>query len=586
MTTAAIAADITQPLSSHDETRLFWRLRMRMLANIWRQTLSQARLRFTLVLVLSVVFWVSLFLLFAEAFQFLLSGAIPLESYEDVISTVFGLFFVSLMVMLVFSTGIILYSSLYRSREAALLLTMPVRAEQVFVHKFQEAVLFSSWGFLLMGTPMLVAYGMTALAPWWYFAMLAPFMVAFVYVPSAVGAILCMLIVYRVPTARVQVLGGVALALVALAAWFGWHLFARQESDLLTPLWFQEMMGRLRFSQYRLLPSWWLSSGLLEAAQPLPDSYQHTFGRPPWAESVLFLALLISNALLMRQLAVWVASRVYRASYSRVHAQLPSRRQIGVAAIDRAVMRFAFFLSPTMRLLVVKDLRLFRRDPVQWSQFLIFFGLLSMYFINVRRFGANDADYRAWVNMVSFLNLAVVGLILSTFTTRFIFPMISLEGRRFWILSLLPARRETILWGKFLFAAIGSLATCVVLVVLSDVMLGVAPLVLLIHVLSCLILCIGLSAIAVGLGALLPNLREDSPSKIAAGFGGTLNLVLSTLYIIAIVALTAVPCHFYIARLWDLKWLVGGVAVALFLGLTATLLPMRAGIRAFRDLEF
>jgi ABC-2 type transport system permease protein len=239
-----------------------------------------------------------------------------------------------------------------------------------------------------------------------------------------------------------------------------------------------------------------------------------------------------------------------------------------------------------MRLLVVKDLRLFRRDPVQWSQFLIFFGLLSMYFINVRRFGANDADYRAWVNMVSFLNLAVVGLILSTFTTRFIFPMISLEGRRFWILSLLPARRETILWGKFLFAAIGSLATCVVLVVLSDVMLGVAPLVLLIHVLSCLILCIGLSAIAVGLGALLPNLREDSPSKIAAGFGGTLNLVLSTLYIIAIVALTAVPCHFYIARLWDLKWLVGGVAVALVLGLSATLLPMRAGIRAFRDLEF
>ena len=30
--------------------------------------------------------------------------------------------------------------------------------------------------------------------------------------------------------------------------------------------------------------------------------------------------------------------------------------------------------------------------------------------------------------MIGFLNLAVVGLILSTFTTRFIFPMVSLEG--------------------------------------------------------------------------------------------------------------------------------------------------------------
>ena len=58
-------------------------------------------------------------------------------------------------------------------------------------------------------------------------------------------------------------------------------------------------------------------------------------------------------------------------------------------------------------------------------------------------------NYTAWVNMISFLNLAVVGLILSTFTTRFIFPMISLEGRRFWILGMLPVRRDTILWGKF-----------------------------------------------------------------------------------------------------------------------------------------
>ena len=82
-------------------------------------------------------------------------------------------------------------------------------------------------------------------------------------------------------------------------------------------------------------------------------------------------------------------------------------------------------------------MRLFRRDPLQWSQFLIFLGLLALYFFNIRRF-TYDIDYVGWVNMVSFLNLSVVGLLLSTFTTRFVFPMISLEGRRFWILGLLP----------------------------------------------------------------------------------------------------------------------------------------------------
>jgi ABC-2 type transport system permease protein len=290
--------------------------------------------------------------------------------------------------------------------------------------------------------------------------------------------------------------------------------------------------------------------------------------------------------LFLRQLAVWIAARVFRSSYSRIHSQLPSRKQVTTAWIDRAVLRGAFFLSPTMRLLIVKDLRVFRRDPVQWTQFLIFFGLLGLYFLNVRRFGYQDENYRNWVNLISFLNLAVVGLILSTFTTRFIFPMISLEGRRFWILGLLPLKRESILWGKFLFAALGSSFTCTLLVMLSDLMLRVSGLTFAVHALASLTLCIGLSAIAVGLGALLPNLREESPSKIAAGFGGTLNLVVSTLYILGVVCLTAIPSHLCLAGLVSTSAVVYGTAASMLLGVFATIIPLRAGFRAFRAMEF
>ena len=61
------------------------------------------------------------------------------------------------------------------------------------------------------------------------------------------------------------------------------------------------------------------------------------------------------------------------------------------------------------------------------------------------------------------------------------------------------------------------------------------------------VLCLGLSGISVGLGARLPNLRESDPSKIAAGFGGTLNLLVSLVFIFAIVTALAVPCHLYFA---------------------------------------
>jgi ABC-2 type transport system permease protein len=573
-------------LSPHAEAELLWRLRMRMLRTVFRQALATARLRVTLVVLLSLLFWYGLFRLFGGGFEFLGATIGDSITQAQTVQAVYNVFFASLLMMLVVSSAIILYGGLYCSAEAEFLLSTPIRPERIVLHKFQEAILFSSWGFLLLGSPMLVAYGLAVNAPWYYFALLLPFMAAFVYIPGGIGAILCLLFVHYLARLRRQVLLVAAVAILACIAVFAWSVMGKTEGNLMTPLWFQEMLGRLQFSEHRLLPSWWLSSGLLEAARNDGGAP----GRASWSESLLFLSLLVANGLFLRVLATWLGARVYRASYSELRTER-ARRRPGRFWLDEAVMRYMPFLTPQMRLLFVKDLRLFRRDPVQWSQFLIFFGLLGLYFANIRRF-SYDVNYTAWVNMISFLNLAVVGLILSTFTTRFIFPMLSLEGRRFWILSMLPVRRESILWGKFLFAVTGSAIPCCLLILLSDYMLRVSLVVVAIHQLTCLLLCLGLSGIAVGLGAKMPDLREESPSKIAAGFGGTLSLVTSAIYIIVIVLLTALPSHFYLAARtdpvapWLRAWLAGGILAALAIGALATLLPMRIGLKAFRALEF
>lgn len=584
----AEAADeaLARGLDIHVEARAFWRMRARTVRAMLQQTMQESRLRLTLVVGLSLFFWVGLFVLFSGGFHFLSTAIGHPATHEQTVQAIYNVFFASLTMMLVLSSAIILYSGLYCSEEAAFLLTTPARAERIVLHKFQEAIVFSSWGFLLLGTPMLVAYGVEAEAPWFYYLLLLPFMCAFIYIPVAVGAIGCLLLVWRVPRIRMHatplVISGSVLILILLV----WSLLSGAENNLLTPMWFQEMLGRLQFSEHRLLPSWWLSSGLLEAARGAGE-----FEHQPWAESLMFLALLVSNALMLHLVVVWIGSRIYRPSYSELHGERTSRRPKVLAWLDWLIMNATPFVKPQLRLLIVKDLRLFRRDPVQWSQFLIFFGLLALYFVNIRRF-SYDVNYTGWVNMISFLNLAVVGLILSTFTTRFIFPMISLEGRRFWILGLLPIDRDSILWGKFLFAGAGSTIPCTSLIFLSDFMLHISPTVLFIHQLTCCILCLGLSGIAVGLGAKMPDLREESPSKIAAGFGGTLNLVLSAIYIVVVVLLTALPCHFYLQAIqsgFDVErvqvWLIGGTIAALILGAAATIIPMKIGLKAFREIE-
>ena len=84
-------------------------------------------------------------------------------------------------------------------------------------------------------------------------------------------------------------------ALVAVGlVWLAWSVLAGGQTDLLTPRWFQELSERLRFTEIRLLPSWWLSTGLLEAIRrPMPSVADDR----PWSESIMYLSLLISKCL-------------------------------------------------------------------------------------------------------------------------------------------------------------------------------------------------------------------------------------------------------------------------------------------------
>jgi ABC-2 type transport system permease protein len=454
---------------------------------------------------------------------------------------------------------------------------------------------FSSWGFVLLGSPMLAAYGMVRHSASHYFVLLLPFMISFVFIPAAIGSICCMLLVAWMPRLRVHALSiGVGIVCV-VAIWLGWSMFSQSRIDAMSAAWFERTFARLAVTEQKLFPSWWLSSGLIEAARTERDG---SVSAPGFGEALKFLALLVAHAILLQFAAGWLARVAYRRGYSQLAGEVPARRRRRpLGWFDRTLGHAGFAAGRPLRLLLVKDLQLFRRDISQWSQFVIFFGLLGLYFFNLRSFNYNNA----YASMIGYLNLAVVGLILSTFTTRFVYPMISLEGRRFWILGLLPVHRDQIVWSKFLFSCVGGLIPCCSLVFLSDSMLGMSWRLIGQHEICCVMLCMGLSGIAVGLGARMPDLRESSPSKISSGFGGTLSLVLSSLFIMVVVIVAALPSHLFLATTYlapgvtaaggPLSWLNGragtiaSLLVVVAVGLVATWVPLALGLQAFRQLE-
>jgi len=549
----------------------WWDLRNRV-----RQVGKGARFKVAVIAFFSIAFWLSLYRLFLFGLRFIHSVGAQYY-FEDLMAAMLDIFFFSLTMMLVFSNGIISYTSFYKSHETGFLLAAPVKPESMFLYKLAESIAFSSWAFLFLATPLMAAYGqLFGLGPSFY-AGAALFFVAFVFIPAPVGAMLAMLITTFVPRTRKGLVYGV-IAAVALLLLIGVSKIMSVRSGYSVDLRLaMEVFESISFSKHPLLPSFWMSHGI------------RLLRNGNWGDAMFFLGLIVANGLFLMALAHWMASRLIMKGWFVTQGLKNVRRYPATGVIDWAFGGLLAGVTRGVRLIVIKDVKSFIRDPVQWSQFLIFFGLLGIYFLNLRSFAYEERDI-FWKNLIAQMNLLATSLTLATFSSRFIFPQLSLEGRRFWVVGMVPMERDKILFGKLALSFTTSLLISESLILVSSLMLRTPMTLAILHSVALFGICLGLSGLAVGLGALYPNFAEDNPSKIVAGFGGTLNLVLSLSFVLAVLSIQAVPCFLYFGR-WALApgqfqtWIIASMGGIALVSLVACLVPMGLGLRAMERLE-
>lgn len=539
------------------------------------RTFTHSRLKVGVVAFFAMGFWLGLFGLFHEGFQFL-------TGYPDLLNWVMdyilSLFFFSLTLMLVFSNGIISYTSLFRARETWFLMSQPIQPGELFLYKFSESVVFSSWAFLFLGTPLMGAYGAIAAKSWTFYPLTVLLFLAFVLIPAALGSGIALAVARYFPRSKKSLFLSLgALALLVLVGATSRILAIKGVATPFTTLWMKGIFDRLDFCQKPYLPSYWVARAVI------------TLANKENGAALFYFLQILANGLFFVWLAWRGAQSRYLAAWSLCQSQQPPRRKARRSLAERVLVPLLFFIDRRLRRMVSKDLTTFLRDPVQWSQFLIFFGLLGIYFLNLRTL-SYDIKAPGWKVMISLLNLAATALTLSTFTSRFVFPQLSLEGRRFWVIGMIPMRRSSILFGKFIFAFAGSILISELLILVSTLMLRIEPEMALLHGVTMLGICLGLSGLSVGLGAMYPSFQEDNPSKIVGGFGGTLNLVLSLCFVVAVVGLEARPCyrHFALAQLDPeeftaaLRWALAGITGV---SLVTFAVPIALGLRALDRAE-
>ena len=547
---------------------------------------------------MGIGFWIGLFVLFLFGFEFINVNAGPVRT--PLIHYILSLFFMALTFMLIFSNAVIALQNLFREHETAFLFSLPLRHDTIYLYKFVESLLFSSWAVFAAGLPLMPFQRHANRQVDWYFSPLVlVFMIPFVVLPAAIGTTLGLLLTAIVPRQGKKLLifmAGMVLARFRHLPVLQHFPRARRLNGLVRTV--GDPGQRAARAGTLVVHPERADAQLLDHRRAAARQRRQGRRRPRRRH-------LPGSAVQQRGYFLPGARLVHVRLDLRVDVLLRQRRRhspgapSAVRLVDALSSAPLLARSPQLVILVVKDVKTFMRDPTQWSQALIFFGILVLYIGNLRNF-SYPLEQPFYQNLISFLNLGATCMTLATVTSRFVFPLISLEGRRFWVLALQPLERhpDVIMLSEILDSLSGgSLLLVISLVMLSNYILRTSTALLALQLSTGVLLALGLSGLSVGMGAIFPSFNERNPSKIVSGFGGTLTLILAIGLVMVCVIGEGIVCNKHLSTALSEDpsperthaWLLVGGALRAAAPSThplAAAVPMRAGIRALQRVEF
>jgi ABC-2 type transport system permease protein len=538
--------------------------------NTLRVLRTQSLFKVFFILGFALSFEAGLFFLFLDAFRFLdhFGGAGML-----LIGRLFSLFFMGLGMMILVSSIVTSYSTIFGSDEIPFLLVRPFTLSQIVLYKFTEATGFASWAFFFVVVPFVGAYAwhqkLSPLFALWTLLFSLPFLFLF----AGIGALIVMIVVRWAPRGRIVRLVGVPIAIAAAIA--AWHFTGRAIDPLLEQQFnVARLIPGLRLSSYPLNPAWWVAEGIMSLT------------RGAWIRGLLFFSALLSTALFILMAIEWTGQHTFYDAWQKVVAGgRVLRRPVLLPRLD--LLRLV--LPHDIRAIIAKDIRTFFRDAIQWSQALVFFGLLGLYFANLRTFNYNALPDQ-WRTAIAFLNVFAVSAVLSSLGSRFIFPQLSLEGHGFWLLGLSPTTKGRILAAKFLLAILSMATISVALVWLSSSMLATSRSIQIASIGIIAAIAFAVCGVSTGLGAIFLDLRQRNPAAIVSGFGGTLNLVICLSFMLASILPFGILFHFHSLQQISPQQFRTGLKFAsvwlILLTILTTTLPLWLGLRSLEKRDY
>ena len=207
---------------------------------------------------------------FGGSFYFFFRIFNYLSGLQDIglllINKIITLGFLAIFMMLIISNIVTSITTLYRSRETSFLISTPVTHSDVFTVKFIDNIFFSTWAVLLLGMPIIFAYGVVRDFGFWHYIYTIFFaLLPFITIPACLGVTFS-IIMFRLskmvsPRLLIVSLGSIMLLGIVLYFKFG------QPSSLAFNVisdWrvLNRYLGSMGATSFAFLPSFWMSEVL------------------------------------------------------------------------------------------------------------------------------------------------------------------------------------------------------------------------------------------------------------------------------------------------------------------------------------
>ena len=123
----------------------------------------------------------------------------------------------------------------------------------------------------------------------------------------------------------------------------------------------------------------------------------------------------------------------------------------------------------------------------------------------------------------------MAGLVLSAVAARFLYSSISLEGTAFRIIRTSPVTVKKLLLSKFFYGFVPVTAVLFAVVFIANIAMEIDTFLSILSAATTLLLCISISGLGVGMGAMYPKFKYENAASISMSPGGMFFMLIAFL---------------------------------------------------------